>query len=161
MNILDSARTILQKEIDALQYELRVVLPEMIKKAVELGDLRENADYKAALERQEFVKIRLSNLQKRFSDLAMISLANIPEDEVALGSEVTMKNISTGEMRVIRLVLSEQFDSDRGYISVQSPMAKALLGKEEGDEVEVRTPQDIKRFEVVKVRTIHELDDVD
>ncbi|MBN2381657.1 GreA/GreB family elongation factor [bacterium] len=155
MDMIDDARQIVQTEIQKLQHELRVVLPQMIQKAVELGDLSENADYKAALERQEFVRIRLGQLSKRLSDLSMINISSLPSDEIGLGSEVRIKDLDTDEEKVYRLVMAEQTKPEIGYISVQSPMAQALLGKIDGDEIQVRTPQGLKNFEILSFLSIH------
>ncbi|MFC1850253.1 GreA/GreB family elongation factor [candidate division CSSED10-310 bacterium] len=156
MDLIDDVKKTIQEDIKKLQHELRVILPDMIKKAVELGDLTENADYQYALQRQEFVKIRLGNLSRRLSDISMINISTLPHDEIGLGSEITLLNLDTDEEKTFRLVMSEQTDPAKGYISVQSPVGQAFLGKEEGDEVEVKTPQGIKNFEVLKLKTVHD-----
>lgn len=159
MNLVEEAIQIVREKQKKLNFELRVTLPDMIKKAVELGDLSENADYTAALERQEMVKIQLGNISKRLSELSMINVDNLPEDEVSIGSEIKILDLDTDEEKTYRLVITEQTNPEIGYISVRSPVARAFLGKCEGDEVEVRTPQAVKNYEILKLKTIHDFKD--
>ena len=141
-------------EIQALERELNSELPKEIKRARELGDLRENAEYQAAKERQSFVQARLSMLHKRVSELSLLNLDRMPEDRVAFGSTVHLEEVDS-EAVVYRLVMPEDADPDKGWISTASPIGKALMGKEEGDEVEVPTPSGVREFELVKLVTIH------
>jgi len=143
-----------ESEIQALERELSNELPKEIKRARELGDLRENAEYQAAKERQSFVQARLSMLHKRVSELSLLNLDRMPEDRVAFGSTVHLEEVD-GEAVVYRLVMPEDADPDKGWISTASPIGKALMGKEEGDEVEVPTPSGVREFELVKLVTIH------
>jgi len=86
--MIEALKAKLGEEVEKLQYELNVTLPNEIRKAVELGDLRENSEYKAALERQQFVQARLGQLRQRLSKLSQIDIAQIPTDKVGLGSRV-------------------------------------------------------------------------
>ena len=144
-----------EDEIRELEYELKTQLPKEIQKAREHGDLRENAEYKAAKERQSFLQARIGMLKRRVADLSLINLGKIPRDRAGLGSTVHMRE-STGETLVFQLVMPEDSDGERGWISTASPIGRALVGKEEGDEVHVRTPNGERLFEVVKVKTIHD-----
>jgi transcription elongation factor GreA len=144
-----------EDEIRELEYELKTQLPKEIQKAREHGDLRENAEYKAAKERQSFLQARIGMLKRRVADLSLINLGKIPRDRAGLGSTVHMRE-STGETLVFQLVMPEDADGERGWISTASPIGRALVGKEEGDEVHVRTPNGERLFEVVKVKTIHD-----
>ena len=144
-----------ESEIQALERELSNELPKEIKRARELGDLRENAEYQAAKERQSFVQARLSMLHKRVSELSLLNLDRMPEDRVAFGSTVHLEEVD-GDTVVYRLVMPEDADPDKGWISTASPIGKALMGKEEGDEVEVPTPSGVREFELVKLVTIHD-----
>ena len=144
-----------ESEIQALERELSNELPKEIKRARELGDLRENAEYQAAKERQSLVQARLSMLHKRVSELALLNLDRMPEDRVAFGSTVHLEEVD-GDTVVYRLVMPEDADPDKGWISTASPIGKALMGKEEGDEVEVPTPSGVREFELVKLVTIHD-----
>ena len=142
-------------EIAALERELKFELPKEIQRARELGDLRENAEYKAAKERQEIVNARIAMLKKRVGEIAMINLDRIPHDRAGFGSTVHLRS-SNGEMIVYQLVMPEEADAEKGMISTSSPIGRAILNKEEGDEVSVSTPNGTRRFEILKLVTIHE-----
>ena len=146
----------LKQEVKSLDEELHVKLPKELKVAREHGDLSENAEYQAAKERQGYVNARLGQLRKRLAELSMIDLSKIPRDRVSLGSEVHLYDIKKKEAIVYRLVMSEETDVQRGFISTTSPIGKGLLGKEEGDEVTVQTPVGTKSFEITKLITIHD-----
>ena len=146
-----------EDEIQALDRELKTELPKEIKRARELGDLRENAEYQAAKERQRLVESRISLLQKRVSDISLMNLDKLPRDKVGFGSTVHLKD-PNGQVITYQLVMPEDADVEQGYISTASPIGRALLNKEEGDEVTVTTPNGSKRFEIVKLLTIHDDD---
>jgi transcription elongation factor GreA len=146
----------LQDEIQQLDYELRVHLPKEILKAREHGDLRENAEYKSAKERQSFLQARVAQLHRRLAALNMVNLDRIPRDKVGLGSTVTVRQEDTGEQVVFEIVVPEDADPTIGRISPSSPIGKCLLGHEEGDSVEVRVPSGTKSYEITKLVTIHE-----
>ncbi len=146
----------LKEEVKSLEEELHIKLPKELKVAREHGDLSENAEYHAAKERQGYVNARLGQLRKRLAELSMIDLSKIPRDRVSLGSEVHVYDIKKKEEIVYRLVMSEETDVQRGFISTTSPIGKGLLGKEEGDEVTVQTPVGTKSFEITKLITIHD-----
>jgi transcription elongation factor GreA len=154
--MLKEVRAKLESEVADLNRELRVTLPAEIKKALELGDLRENAEYKAALERQELVKLRIGQLQKRLAELSSVDLNRIPHDRAAYGSQVSVIDLDTEKSTVYHLVTSEVADLDRGWISISSPIGRGLVGKQAGDEVTVRTPGGQKRFEIEEVLTLHD-----
>jgi transcription elongation factor GreA len=144
-----------EDEIQQLERELKTELPKEIKRARELGDLRENAEYHAAKERQRLVESRISLLKKRVSEIALMNLDKIPRDRVGFGSTVHLKG-EVEQLVVYQLVMPEDADVEHGLISTASPIGRALLNKEEGDEVTVTTPIGSKRFEVVKLLTIHD-----
>jgi transcription elongation factor GreA len=146
----------LADEIQQLEYELKVHLPKEILKAREHGDLRENAEYKAAKERQSFLQARAAQLHRRLAALNMVNLDRIPRDRVGLGSVVTVKDEDKGDEIVYELVVPEDADPTIGRISPSSPIGKSLLGHEEGDAVEVRVPSGTKSYEITKVVTIHD-----
>ncbi|MEJ7712573.1 MAG: transcription elongation factor GreA [Pyrinomonadaceae bacterium] len=137
-----SIRDRLQAEMDLLDTELRVHLPREIKRALEFGDLRENAEFRAALDRQEFVKARIGQLRQRISEVASIDLSRIPRGKVAYGSTVILYDAERAEEVTYRLVTAEESDPPAGLISTTSPVGKSLMGKEEGDEVVVRAPSE-------------------
>ena len=144
-----------EDEILALERELKIELPKEIQRARELGDLRENAEYKAAKERQSIVQARISMLTKRASEIAMMNLERIPKGKAGFGSTVHLRSES-GEIIVYQLVMPEEADVEKGLISASSPIGRAILNKEEGDEVKVTTPNGVREFELVKLVTIHE-----
>jgi transcription elongation factor GreA len=144
-----------ENEIQQLEKELKTELPQEIKRARELGDLRENAEYHAAKERQRLVESRISLLKKRVSDIHLMNLDKVPRDRVGFGSTVHLKDAAGGQT-VYQLVMPEDADVDGGLISTASPIGRALLNKEEGDEVTVTTPAGSRRFEIVKLTTIHD-----
>jgi transcription elongation factor GreA len=145
----------LQDEIALLERELHNELPKEIRRARELGDLRENAEYKAAKERQEYVNARIAMLRRRVSEISLINLDRIPHGKAAFGSTLVLKE-GTGATLTFQLVMPEDADGDKGWISTASPIGRALMGKEEGDEVNVPTPAGVRTFEILKLATIHD-----
>jgi transcription elongation factor GreA len=146
------------KEIAALERELKVDLPKEIQRAREYGDLRENAEYKAAKERQGIVNTRIAMLKKRMGEISLMNLDRIPRGKVSFGSTVHLRD-ENGETVIYQLVMPEDADPDKGMVSTSSPIGRALLNKEEGDEVKVVTPGGARAFELVKLTTIHDEDD--
>ena len=146
----------LGKEIEALGYELNITLPQAIATAVEMGDLRENSEYKAALERQQFVQARLGQLMHRMQQLSQLANTEAPRDRVGLGSTVSVVDLETDERETYILVLSEMMDLDAGHISLQSPLGLALRDRKEGDEVKLRLPTLVRKLRVVEVTTVHD-----
>ena len=146
----------LEDEIQKLDYELKVQLPKEIKTAREYGDLRENAEYKAAKERQSYLQARIGQLHRRAAALSMINLDRIPRDKVGLGSTVNVRDTATGEDIAYEIVTPEEADPTVGRISPSSPIGKCLLGHEEGDVVEIRVPSGSRELEVIKLVTIHD-----
>ena len=146
----------LHDEIVMLDRELKLELPLEIKRARELGDLRENAEYHAAKERQTYVQARISMLQKRVSDIQLINLDKIPHGKAAFGSTVHLRE-DTGSDVVFQLVMPEDADVDKGMISTSSPIGRAIVGKQAGDEVLVVTPNGKRSFEITKLLTVHDL----
>jgi transcription elongation factor GreA len=144
-----------EDEIHALEHELRAELPKEIKRARELGDLSENAEYQAAKERQRLVEARIGMLKKRVGEISLLNLDRLPPDKVGLGSEVHV-NEDGGDAVVYKLVMPEEADAAKGLISPSSPIGRALLNKEPGDEVTVQTPTGVRRFEITKLITIHD-----
>ncbi len=156
---MSSIKKSLEKELESLKRELRVELPQEIKRALAMGDLRENAEYHAALERQNFVKSRIGQIKKKLHDLSMIKLDKIPRDRVALGSKVFLEDLDSGKEVFYEIVMVGESDPDNSMISLGSPIAKSLIGKGEGDEVTVKTPSGTKNFEILKLVTIHDRKD--
>src|SRR4029079_5237719 len=127
--MIDQLKQKLGEEAERLQHELNVVLPQEIRKAVELGDLREKSEYKAALERQQFVQARLGHLRQRLSPLSQIDVAQIPTDRVGLGSRVTVKDGKSGALEGYRMVCGDAVEFEDGHVTMASPIGRALVGK--------------------------------
>jgi transcription elongation factor GreA len=142
-------------EIAALERELKVDLPKEIQRAREHGDLRENAEYKAAKERQEIVNARIAMLKKRVSEISLMNLDRIPKGKAGFGSVVHLRD-ENGDAVVYQLVMPEESDAEKGLISTSSPIGRAILNKEEGDEINVVTPGGRRSFELIRLTTIHD-----
>lgn len=145
----------LEEEIRTLEHELTRELPKEIGRARELGDLRENAEYQAAKERQRLVEARLSQLKQRVSEISLMNLSRLPRDRAGFGSTVHLREPEGGTL-VYQLVMAEDADPGRGWISTASPIGRALMGAEVGDEIDVPTPSGVREFELVKLATIHD-----
>ena len=146
----------LKKEIETLQYELKTKLPKELEAARAHGDLRENAEYEAAKERQGFVSARIGQLAQRMRELSLYTVDSIPHDSVAYGSRVTVSNLDDGENHVFDIVFPEEVDASAGMISLSSPLGRALLNRSVGDEVEVQTPRGKRTYQIAKLLTLHE-----
>jgi len=143
-------------ELKALEHEFRVELPKEIGTAVAMGDLRENAEYKAALERQSLVKARIGQLRERLATLNSMNVDQIPRDRVGFGSSVTVLDLDSDLEITYELVVPEVADSTKGLISVASPIGRSLVGSRAGDEVVIEVPSGRRRYEVLELRTIHD-----
>ncbi len=152
--MLDKIRERIEGEIEKLTYELNVELPDRISKAVELGDLRENAEYKSALERQQFVQARISQLGQRMSELSKIDLKAMPVDRVGFGSRVTIHDRSTDMELEFTLVAGDFMDLDGGQVSMASPIGQGLTGAREGEEVSIQLPIGERTYLVKKLVTL-------
>jgi len=146
----------LEKELRALEREYRHDLPREIGRALAMGDLRENAEYHAALERQSFVKAKIGHIKKRLSDISMIRVDALPRDRVGLGSTVVLFDVKEEKEIRYDLVFADDADVSRGFISITSPIGKGLAGRREGDQVTIQVPSGIKQFEIVSLKTLHQ-----
>jgi transcription elongation factor GreA len=155
--MIEELKQKLGEEVEKLQYELNVTLPNEIRKAVELGDLRENSEYKAALERQQFVQARLGQLRERLSKLSSIDMAQIPNDRVGLGSHVIVQDEKTGVKEKYFLVFGDALEFDEGHVTMASPIGRALLNKAKGEVAYLRLPTMVRQLKVVDLKTIHEV----
>jgi transcription elongation factor GreA len=143
-----------EDEIAQLERELTQHLPKEIQRAREHGDLRENAEYAAAKERQRFVEARVSMLRQRVSEIQLMNLDKIPKDRVGFGSKVTVRE--GAQTFSYELVMPEDADPTRGLISIASPLGRAFVGKEEGDLIKAPTPAGVREFELLTLVTVHE-----
>ena len=154
--MIEELKQKLGDEVAKLQHELNVTLPNEIRKAVELGDLRENSEYKAALERQQFVRARLGQLHQRLSKLSQIDVAQIPHDRVGLGSKVTVQDENTKKTESYDLVFGDSVEFDEKQVSMSSPIGRALVGKTVGEVAILKLPTLVRRLKVVELKTIHD-----
>ena len=154
--MIEELKRKLGEEVEKLQFELNVTLPQEIRKAVEHGDLRENSEYKAALERQQFVQARLGQLRSRLSKLSSIDISQIPPDKVGLGSRAVVEDEKTKEREVFQLVFGDAVEFQEGHVSMASPIGKALLGKQVGETFVLRLPAATRRLKLVELQTIHD-----
>jgi len=147
----------LEKDLEEARKELNVEIPKALKIAMDHGDLSENAEFKAAKERQSFLESRVSQLQKRISDVLSIDLKRIPKDRSGLGSTLHLEDLDTGEKKTYHLVFPEEVNPDEGKISGASPVGRSLINKQEGDEIVMALPNGKREYEILKIITIHDL----
>jgi len=156
--MLEAIKQKLSDEVGQLNHELQVTLPDTLKKALANGDLKENGDYHAALERQGFVRARLSHLRSRLAKLSQVDLSKIPTDRVGLGSRVVVADVKTGLKEKYELVISDAMDFDGEQISVGSPLGRGLLGKKVGDVALVELPAAVRQLKVLELKTFYDQD---
>jgi len=155
--MIEALKAKLGAEVEKLQYELNVTLPGEIRKAVELGDLRENSEYKAALERQQFVQARLGQLRQRLSKLSSIDPTQIPNDRVGLGSKVVVEDQKSHDTETYFLVFGDAIEFEEGHVTMASPIGRALLGKCVGEVAFLKLPAGLRQLKVVDLKTIHDI----
>jgi transcription elongation factor GreA len=155
--MLDELKSKLDDEIERLTHELQVTLPKAIQKAVEHGDLRENSEYKSALERQQFVQARLNHLTRRRAELSNVDLSAIPSDRVGFGSRVTVVDLRSGDEETYTLVFGDYIEIETGQISMASPLGQTLLNRLVGDEVALQLPRGVRRLRIERLSTLHEM----
>ncbi|MAS40246.1 MAG: transcription elongation factor GreA [Porticoccaceae bacterium] len=145
----------LREELDQLKRVERPRIVNAIAEARAHGDLKENAEYHAAREQQGFVEGRIKDIESKLGHAQIIDVAAMPKDDkVIFGATVTLVNLDTEETRVYQIVGDDEADVKSGKISYQSPIARALIGKREGDEVRVHTPSGEVDYEIEEVAYI-------
>ena len=154
--MIEALKQKLGDEVEKLRIELNVTLPAEISRAVEMGDLRENSEYKAALERQQFVQARLGQLRQRLSKLSQIDVTQIPSDKVGLGSQVVVQDEKTGERESFSLVFGDSVEFEEGHVSMSSPIGKTLVGRSVGETVVLKLPAVTRRLKIIQLKTIHD-----
>ena len=143
----------LEEELAHLTKVVRPKLSQDIGTARELGDLKENAEYHAAREQQGMVEARIRDIEGRMQNAVVIDVTSItPTGKVIFGTTVEIANVETDESVTYQIVGEDEADIKQRKISVGSPIARALVGKEEGDVVVVKTPSGIVEYEIVQVR---------
>ena len=142
----------LQAELKKLKSEERPAIIKAIAEAREHGDLSENAEYHSAREKQGFIEGRIKELEGMIGRAEVIDPAKMSGDSIKFGATVTLVDEETEEEKTYQIVGEQEADIEQGLLNVRSPLARALIGKEEGDSVEVRTPGGTRDYEVTSVR---------
>ena len=137
-----------------IEHELRVTLPKEIQAALGQGDLSENAEYESAKNRQSTMQARFAQIQKRLADLSRIDVSGVPKDRAGLGSEVTVENLEGGEEILYTLVIPELADGNKSFVSMASPVGKALMNRRVGDTVTITIPRGTLEYEVRRIVTL-------
>jgi len=137
-----------------IEHELRVTLPKEIQAALGQGDLSENAEYESAKNRQSTIQARFAQIQKRLADLSRIDVSGVPKDRAGLGSEVTVENLENGEEILYTLVIPELADGNKSFVSMASPVGKALMNRRVGDTVTITIPRGTLEYEVRRIVTL-------
>jgi len=141
----------LQEELKTLKTVERPAVIRAIAEAREHGDLSENAEYTAARERQSFIEGRVLELEDKISRAEVIDPSRLSGSVIKFGATVTLADEDTDEEVTYQIVGQDESDIKAGFLSVTAPLARALIGKTDGDTVEVTTPAGSKSYEVVKV----------
>ena len=152
--MIDEIQAKISEEVEALARELNVELPDRIRLAVELGDLRENSEYKSALERQQFVQARIGHLAGRMAEISKINVDDIPIDRAGFGSKLRVHDLALDKKVTFTIVAGDYMDLEAGHISLDSPIGRGLLGSRQGDEVTIRLPVGERRFRVLELTTL-------
>jgi transcription elongation factor GreA len=152
--MLDEIRERIEGEIEKLTTELNVELPERIRIAVEHGDLKENSEYKSALERQGFVRARIGHLTQRMSELSKIDVDDLPYDRIGFGSRVEVHDTALDERVTFTIVAGDFMDLDAGHISMASPIGSGLLGARVGQDVTIQLPAGERTFKILELNTL-------
>jgi transcription elongation factor GreA len=141
----------LQQELDQLVSIERPKISLQIAEARDKGDLSENAEYDAAKEAQGLLELKISKLQEKLAAARIIDKSKLDASKVLLLSQVTIKNLKNNTSMKYTIVPEEEADLKQGKISVESPIARGLLGKEVGDKVEIKVPAGIIPFEIISI----------
>jgi transcription elongation factor GreA len=141
----------LKSQIENLKNIERPNIIKQIAVARELGDLRENAEYQTAKDRQGFIEAQISDLEDKFLRAEIVDISNEKSTKIKFGATVTLENTTNNKRFAYKIVSEFESDIDSGLISNVSPVARALIGKEAGDEVEIKTPSGIISYEIIAV----------
>ncbi|MBE0604988.1 MAG: transcription elongation factor GreA, partial [Deltaproteobacteria bacterium] len=152
--LLREVKQKLEEEMQRIEHELRVTLPKEIQVALGQGDLSENAEYESAKNRQSTIQARFAQIQKRLADLSRIDVSGVPKDRAGLGSEVTVENLENGEEILYTLVIPELADGNKSFVSMASPVGKALMNRRVGDAVTITIPRGTLEYEVRRIVTL-------
>jgi transcription elongation factor GreA len=152
--LLREVKQKLEEEMQRIEHELRVILPKEIQAALGQGDLSENAEYESAKNRQSTMQARFAQIQKRLADLSRIDVSGVPKDRAGLGSEVTVENLESGEEILYTIVIPELADGNKSFVSMASPVGKALMNRRVGDTVTITIPRGTLEYEVRRIVTL-------
>jgi transcription elongation factor GreA len=141
----------LESELKHLKSVERPAVIKAIAEARDHGDLSENAEYHAARERQSFIEGRVAELEDKIARAEVIDISKLSGKAIKFGAKVTLADEDTGDETTYRIVGAEEADVEKGRLSITSPLARALIGKQTGDSVEVTTPRGSKAYEIIKV----------
>ncbi len=147
----------LEQELKDIKQALLVDIPQEIARAAGQGDLSENAEYEQALVKRDMFQNKMVVLEKRIAEVASMDISRLPKGRVAYGSKVTILDLDSEEEFTYKLVLPEELDGHPHHLSISSPIGSALVGQEEGGEVRVQIPAGIRRFEILELKTIHDV----
>jgi len=142
----------LKTELQRLQKEERPIVIRAIEEARAHGDISENAEFEAAKDKQGMLEARIMDLTQKLGGCEIIELSDEDNGRITFGSTVVMEDLETGEITSYRLVGPYEADVQAGTISVTSPLGKALIGKEEGEEVRVQTPKGVRNLEILEIQ---------
>lgn len=149
-------KEIIESELKVLERELRIELPQEIKKAVAMGDLRENAEYHAAKERQRLVQSRVGQLKQRLSELSLVRYDQVPKDKIGLGSWFKALDVEEDREIEFEIVMEGMGNPNEGKIAISSPLGRGFVNKKAGDAVTITVPSGKKSYEIVAFKTVHE-----
>jgi transcription elongation factor GreA len=147
----------LEKELKDLKQALLVDIPQEIARAAGQGDLSENAEYEQALAKRDMFQNKLVTLERRIAEVASLDISRLPKSRAAYGSKVTILDLDSDEEFTYTLVLPEELDGRPQHLSISSPIGMALVGQEEGNEIRVQIPAGVRRFEILELKTIHDV----
>ncbi len=146
----------LESELKVLERELKIELPQEIRRAASLGDLRENAEYQSALERQRYLQARIGHVKQKLSELSLVRVDQVPADRVGLGSLFKVVDGEADREVEFEIVMDGLADPTQGKISISSPLGRGFLNRKVGDEVTIQVPSGRRTYEIVQLKTIHE-----
>jgi transcription elongation factor GreA len=146
----------LEAELKVLKQALLVEIPKEIASAASQGDLSENAEYEQALAKRDIFQNKVVTMEKRIAEVASLDISRLPRDKVAYGTRVTLLDLDSSKEVTYKLVLPEELADHPEHLSISSPIGLALVGAVEGDEVKIKIPAGVKRFEVLTLVTVHQ-----
>ena len=146
----------LEADLKVLKQALLVEIPKEIASAASQGDLSENAEYEQALAKRDIYQNKVVTMEKRIAEVASLDISRLPKDKVAYGTRVTLLDLDSEKEVTYKLVLPEELADHPDHLSISSPIGLALVGAVEGDEVKIKIPAGIKRFEVLTLVTVHQ-----